>query len=173
MSDRRRRVAHYQLRHLEWLRWRATKAIKALDRAGQMSASVARFLTQAVEFADEHGGIRIGAASLGDVLLRTKQRVFQLEAQACAERWLQMTRHGGGKHRVNRFLFKIGEWRDDPKNPHAQHDFAERLHAFEAAADEAELALYLDHLARNLRCCLQFAPRELKHPPPEIEWVRV
>lgn len=134
-----------------------------------MAAHVARFLRHLLDFANERGGTRIGAVSLGQVMSRCKKRVLQLEAIACAEGWLQRIRHGGGKHRTNRFLFKIGVWRDDPHDEHAQNHFSQRLKAENAASDEAELQLFWDHRERGSCRCWVFAPRELKQPT--IEWV--
>lgn len=126
-----------------------------------------------MEFTNEHGGIRIGAASLGEILQRTKQRVLQIEAEACATGFLQRIRHGGGKHRTNWFVFKLGEWRDKANDPKAQRHFADRAKAAYTTFAAAELAMFAEHIARGLECCLRFGPRDLKHPPPDepIEWM--
>jgi hypothetical protein len=162
------RPAWERLRDVATMRGRTNDAITALERRGDMSAPIARLLRHLLDFANERGGTRIGAVSLGEAMLRQKRRVLDLLAMACEQGWLQRIRKGGGKHRTNRFLFKIGVWRDDPQDAHAQVHFSQRWRDENAEADEAERRIFWDHRERGTCQCWTFAPRELKQP--SIDW---
>jgi hypothetical protein len=149
------------------MRGRTNDAITALERKGSLSAPIARLLRHLLDFADERGGTRIGAVSLGEVMLRGKRRVLDLLAIACEQGWLQRIRRGGGKHRTNWFLFKVGVWRDDPHDEHAQNHFSDRLKTVYARYQAAEYQLFIEHLVHGT-CkrgdCWMYAPREVKQP---------
>lgn len=151
-------------------RGRTNDAITALEREGYLEAHIARFLRHLLDFANARGGVRIGAEKFGQVIQRCKKRVLQLEAIAVEQGWLQLVQRGGGKHRANHFIFKIGVWRDEAADPAAQVHFSERVKAELRDAFWDFVDWYRWH-HDNESCspdCWRYAPREAREPA--IAW---